>query len=51
MDGVHPEARRTAVEDTEQITIFETVLDHVQASALSVEDSRVWLEARLNQLD
>ncbi|QVJ01505.1 helix-turn-helix domain-containing protein [Nocardiopsis eucommiae] len=39
------------IEDTEQITIYETVLDHVQASALSVEDSRVWLEARLNQLD
>ncbi len=39
------------IEDSEQITIFETVLDHVQASALSVEDSRAWLEARLNQLD
>ncbi|MEU3020534.1 Scr1 family TA system antitoxin-like transcriptional regulator [Nocardiopsis sp. NPDC007018] len=39
------------IEDAEQITIYETVLDHVQASALSVEDSRTWLEARLNQLD
>lgn len=39
------------IEDSEQITIYETVLDHVQASALSVADSRVWLEDRLSQLD
>ncbi|GAA1092454.1 MAG: helix-turn-helix domain-containing protein [Nocardiopsis sp. BM-2018] len=39
------------VEDPEQITIYETVLDHVQASALSVADSRTWLEDRLSQLD
>jgi hypothetical protein len=39
------------IEDPEQITIYETVLDHVQASALSVEDSRAWLEDRLSKLD
>jgi hypothetical protein len=39
------------IEDPEQITIYETVLDHVQASALSVADSRAWLEDRLSQLD
>ncbi|OLT27718.1 hypothetical protein BJF83_17740 [Nocardiopsis sp. CNR-923] len=39
------------VEDPEQITLYETVLDHVQAAALSVDDSRAWLEHRLRQLD
>lgn len=39
------------IEDPEQITIYETVLDHVQASALSVADSQAWLEDRLSQLD
>lgn len=39
------------VEDPEQITIYETVLDHVQASALSVENSRAWLEEQLSQPD
>lgn len=39
------------IEDPDQITIYETVLDHVQASALSVEDSRAWLEDRLSKLD
>lgn len=38
------------MEDPEQITLYETVLDHVQASALSVESSRAWLEDRLSQL-
>ncbi|MFV2195099.1 DUF5753 domain-containing protein [Nocardiopsis sp. LOL_012] len=39
------------MEDSEQITLYETVLDHVQAAALSVEESRAWIERRLNQLD
>jgi hypothetical protein len=39
------------VEDPEQITLYETVLDHVQAAALSVEESRAWMERRLSQLD
>ena len=39
------------MEDPEQITIYETVLDHVQASALSVEESRAWLEDRLNRYE
>ncbi|GHC78599.1 transcriptional regulator [Nocardiopsis terrae] len=39
------------VEDPEQITLYETVLDHVQAAALSVEDSRAWIQHQLDQLD
>lgn len=39
------------IEDPEQITTYETVLDHVQSSALSVEDSRAWLEDRLSQIE
>ena len=38
-------------EEAEQITLYETVLDHVQAAALSVEDSRAWMEHRIAQLD
>ncbi|WP_435110193.1 DUF5753 domain-containing protein [Nocardiopsis synnemataformans] len=39
------------MEDSEQITVYETVLDHVQASALSVEESRAWMLDRLSQLE
>ncbi|MFE3456002.1 helix-turn-helix domain-containing protein [Nocardiopsis aegyptia] len=39
------------IEDPEQITLYETVLDHVQAAALSVEESRAWMQRRLSQLD
>lgn len=39
------------VEDPDQITIYETVLDHVQAAALSVEASRAWMEQRLSRLE
>jgi hypothetical protein len=39
------------VEDSGQIEIYETVLDHVQASALSVADSRAWMLNRLDQLE
>ena len=39
------------IEAPEQITTYETVLDHVQASALSVESSRTWLEERLSQIE
>lgn len=39
------------MEDSEQITVYETVLDHVQASALSVEASRAWMLDRLSQLE
>ncbi|WP_342455979.1 helix-turn-helix domain-containing protein [Nocardiopsis sp. N85] len=39
------------VEEPEQTTIYETVLDHVQAAALSVEASRAWLEDRLSRLE
>lgn len=39
------------IEEPEQITSYETVFEHVQASALSVADSQVWLENRLSQLD
>ncbi|WP_370013491.1 DUF5753 domain-containing protein [Nocardiopsis sp. Huas11] len=39
------------IEDPAQITLYETVLDHVQAAALSVEESRAWMERRLSQLD
>lgn len=39
------------VEDPEQTTIYETVLHHIQAAALSVEESRAWMENRLRQLE
>ncbi|MEU3023106.1 DUF5753 domain-containing protein [Nocardiopsis alba] len=39
------------VEDPEQITLYETVLDHVQAAALSVEESRAWMQRCLEKLD
>lgn len=39
------------IEDPEQITTYETVLDHVQSSALSVDSSRAWLENRLSQIE
>lgn len=39
------------VEDSNQMEHYETVLDHVHASALGVEESRAWMLHRLDQLD
>lgn len=39
------------IEEPEQITTYESVLDRVQTSALSVEASRTWLEDRLSQIE
>lgn len=46
-----PAGSALLIEDPEQITLYETVLDHVQASALSVEESQAWMETRLRQLE
>lgn len=38
------------IEDAEQLTTYETVLEHVRTSALSVEQSLTWLKGQLDHL-